>query len=71
MVVEREEFEKMKDEYYGIRGWDVPTGLQTRASLETLDLGDVAEGLAKRSVLCYPRLRSVETSAGRVDRLPQ
>jgi aldehyde:ferredoxin oxidoreductase len=51
MVVEREEFEKMKDEYYGIRGWDVPTGLQTRASLETLDLGDVAEGLAKRELL--------------------
>jgi aldehyde:ferredoxin oxidoreductase len=51
MVLEREDFEKLKDEYYGIRGWDVPTGLQTKASLEALDLGDVAEGLAKRELL--------------------
>jgi aldehyde:ferredoxin oxidoreductase len=51
MVLERDAFEKMKDEYYQIRGWDVATGLQTRASLEGLGLGDVAEKLAKDGLL--------------------
>ncbi|MFC1822221.1 aldehyde ferredoxin oxidoreductase N-terminal domain-containing protein [Thermodesulfobacteriota bacterium] len=45
MVVDRNEFEKMKDDYYAIRGWDVATGYQTKAKLEELDLGEVAETL--------------------------
>lgn len=44
-VFDRQAWEKMKDEYYALRGWDVTTGLQTRARLEELDLGDVAHGL--------------------------
>ncbi len=44
-ILDRDSFEKMRDEYYGIRGWDVATGLQTRAVLERLDLGDVSDGL--------------------------
>ena len=40
-VVDRGEFEKMKDEYYALRGWDVATGLQTKAKLEDLGLGDM------------------------------
>ncbi|MBW2621837.1 MAG: hypothetical protein JRD68_02930 [Deltaproteobacteria bacterium] len=43
MVLDREGFEKMKDEFYEIRGWDPATGLQTRAGLENLDLKDVAD----------------------------
>ena len=48
-VVDREQFERMKDEYYQLRGWDVESGLQTKATLEELILGDIAEELeAKR-----------------------
>ncbi|MBI4619862.1 MAG: hypothetical protein HY739_06845 [Desulfobacterales bacterium] len=38
MVVDREGFERMKDEYYRIRGWDVSTGLQTLRKLRELKL---------------------------------
>jgi len=44
-VVDRREFEKMKDEYYELRRWDVSSGLQTRALLEDLELTDVADYL--------------------------
>ena len=37
MTLDRDAFEKMKDEYYAVRGWDVKTGLPTRECLETLD----------------------------------
>ena len=51
MVVEREKFEQMKDEYYQIRGWDVATGLQERAKLEELNLEWVAEKLGSEGLL--------------------
>jgi aldehyde:ferredoxin oxidoreductase len=38
MVLDRKGFEKMKDEYYSIRGWDVSTGLQTLEKLRELKL---------------------------------
>ncbi|MEE9516683.1 MAG: aldehyde ferredoxin oxidoreductase N-terminal domain-containing protein [Candidatus Adiutricales bacterium] len=47
MTLDRAAFEKMKDEYYAIRGWDVKTGLPTREGLEALDLKEVTEGLDK------------------------
>jgi len=50
-VLDREKFEKVKDEYYSLRGWDVGTGLQTRAKLEELGLGDIAEDLERRGLL--------------------
>ena len=50
-VVDREEFEKMKDEYYQLRQWDVATGLQTRAKLEELGLSDVAQELGQRGLI--------------------
>jgi len=50
-VVDRDEFERMKDEFYEIRGWDVGTGFQKRAALEELDLGEVADGLEKEGLL--------------------
>ncbi len=51
MVVDRVQFEKMKDEYYAIRGWDVRTGLQTRSKMCELGLGDVAETLEREGLL--------------------
>ena len=51
MVVDREKFEEMKDEYYQLRGWDVKTGLQTKAKLEELGLRDIAEALETRGLL--------------------
>ena len=41
----------MKDEYYGLRGWDARTGLQTRAVLDDLGLQDVARDLEARGLL--------------------
>jgi aldehyde:ferredoxin oxidoreductase len=51
MVVDRGEFERMKDEFYQIRGWDVATGFQTRANLEDLALGDVADVMEREGYL--------------------
>jgi aldehyde:ferredoxin oxidoreductase len=50
-VVERDKFEKMKSEYYELRGWDVPSGLPTMAKLQELELADVASDLSKRGLL--------------------
>jgi aldehyde:ferredoxin oxidoreductase len=44
-------FEPVLDEYYQWRGWDVRSGLQTRAKLEELDLGDVADVLEQDGAL--------------------
>jgi aldehyde:ferredoxin oxidoreductase len=50
-VVNRADFEQLKDEYYQLRGWDVATGLQTKAKLEELGLGEVAKDLEQRGLL--------------------
>ena len=50
-VLGRQEFERMKDEYYELRGWDVPSGKQTRSLLENLGLGQVADELEGRGLL--------------------
>jgi aldehyde:ferredoxin oxidoreductase len=50
-VIDREEFEKMKNEYYELRGWDVESGLQTRAKLKELQLEDIAGDMDKRGLL--------------------
>lgn len=57
-VIDRAGFEKMKDEYYELRGWDVATGLQTRQQLETLDLPEVANGLESRGLLANTASRA-------------
>ncbi len=46
-VVEHEKFEKMKTEYYELRGWDPATGLQTKSRLEELRLADIAAVMEK------------------------
>ncbi len=50
-VIERDKFEDMKSEYYSLRGWDVESGLMTRAGLEGLQLDDIADDLATRGLL--------------------
>jgi aldehyde:ferredoxin oxidoreductase len=53
-VLDRGDFEKMKDDYYALRQWDVSTGLQTRANLVDLDLPEVADDLEHRGLLAAP-----------------
>ncbi|MFH2008677.1 MAG: aldehyde ferredoxin oxidoreductase N-terminal domain-containing protein [bacterium] len=52
----RTAFERVRDEYYELRGWDVPTGLPSREQLRALDLADVADTLAAQR-LAVPRAR--------------
>ena len=49
-VVDKENFDKMKNEYYQLRGWDVESGLQTSVKLKKLDLGDIAEELGRKGL---------------------
>jgi aldehyde:ferredoxin oxidoreductase len=44
------ELDKLLDDYYRVRGWDVKTGLPTRKKLEELGLKDVAETSEKLGV---------------------
>ena len=50
-VVERDTFEKMMDEYYLMRGWDVKTGLQRRKTLDELALSDMLPEMQKGGLL--------------------
>jgi len=50
-VVDKEKFEKMKSEYYQLRGWDVATGLQTESKLRELGLEDIAKDLDQRGLI--------------------
>ena len=50
-VLDRDKFERLKDEYYGLRGWDISTGLQTRAKLNELGLSDVVSDLERRGLV--------------------
>jgi aldehyde:ferredoxin oxidoreductase len=49
-VLDRQKFEDMKSEFYALRGWDVPSGLPTKAKLQELGLADVAADLASRGL---------------------
>jgi aldehyde:ferredoxin oxidoreductase len=50
-VVDKDNFEKMKSEFYSLRGWDIESGLPRKDVLEDLDLRDVAEGLASHGLV--------------------
>ena len=50
-VVERGDFERLKDEYYQLRGWSTAEGFPTRERLEGLDLRDVANTLSHDGLL--------------------
>ncbi|CAB1065767.1 Tungsten-containing aldehyde:ferredoxin oxidoreductase (EC [Olavius sp. associated proteobacterium Delta 1] len=49
--IERTDFEKLKSEYYQLRGWEVKSGLPTDTRLRDLELGDVAADLKARDLL--------------------
>ena len=44
-AVDRVKFEKMKDEYYELRGWDPQTGIPRIETLKKLGLGDSVRNL--------------------------
>lgn len=46
-----EKFEKMLDEYYQVRGWNVKTGIPTKKTLLKYGLEDIAEDLEKMGKL--------------------
>ena len=50
-VIDRSAFERLKDEYYSLRGWDVASGLQTATRLAELDLRDVAQDMSTRGLV--------------------
>jgi aldehyde:ferredoxin oxidoreductase len=56
--IEMREFVRLRDEYYELRGWDVPSGLPTREGLGGLSLPEVAEELDSRGLLA-PKARRV------------
>jgi aldehyde:ferredoxin oxidoreductase len=64
-VVDRGAFERMKDEYYGLRHWDVATGLQTRGKLEDLELEDIAQDLEQRGLVAPLQSRTHKTHRSR------
>jgi aldehyde:ferredoxin oxidoreductase len=44
-MISREDLDKMLDEYYAAQGWDVKTGVPTRAKLTELGFCYVADEL--------------------------
>ncbi|MDM8537203.1 aldehyde ferredoxin oxidoreductase N-terminal domain-containing protein [Desulfobacterales bacterium HSG17] len=40
-TIERKAFEQMREEFYTLRGWDPETGMQTKETLERLELIDI------------------------------
>ena len=50
-IIDRDKFKSMMDEYYLMRGWDMATGLQTRKTLEALELSDMLPEMQKRGLL--------------------
>jgi aldehyde:ferredoxin oxidoreductase len=50
-VMEESVFEQIKNEYYQLRGWELSSGLQTRATMTRLGLEDIAADLGKRNLL--------------------
>lgn len=55
-VLDKAKFEKMKDGYYTLRGWDTKTSWPTRETYERLGLRDVANSLQKLGKL-PPRMK--------------
>ena len=43
--IDKKEFERMKDEFYTLRGWDIESGLPKRETLERLQLHELIDPL--------------------------
>jgi aldehyde:ferredoxin oxidoreductase len=50
MVVDKEKFETMKDEYYRLRGWDAKTGYFKKDTLEKLGLQEIREHIGDKVI---------------------
>lgn len=50
-LLDREKFERMRKEFYELRGWDPETGLQKRVTLERLDLSDLIPDLSSMGMV--------------------
>lgn len=50
-ILDKNDFERLKEEYYALRGWDIETGLQTYPRLKELDLEDIAGDLDQLGLL--------------------
>jgi aldehyde:ferredoxin oxidoreductase len=53
--LDKAKYKKIQDEYYQLRGWDIKTGVPTRAKLEELGLKDIADNLRKYGKLPQPQ----------------
>ena len=53
-VIDREKFEDFKTRFYLFEGWNPDTGRPTRAALESVNLGYVADAMEKAGVLGDP-----------------
>jgi aldehyde:ferredoxin oxidoreductase len=49
-AVDREKFDKLMDEYYELRGWDIETGLLKKENLERLGISEAAEVLGEKVI---------------------
>jgi len=49
-ALEKDKFEQMRDEYYQLRGWDIPTGLLKKETLKRLDLSELIEPLREKVI---------------------
>ena len=50
-TLKQEEFETMRKEFYGLRGWDPISGLQKAQTLEGLDMPDLAIDLKRMGLI--------------------
>jgi aldehyde:ferredoxin oxidoreductase len=50
-VVDREGFEKLKDDYYRLRQWNVARGTQTKSKLDELGLHDIVGDLEQKGLV--------------------
>lgn len=50
-IANKEKFEKMRDEFYRLRGWDPETGIPKEEKLRELELDDVANELVRQGIL--------------------
>jgi aldehyde:ferredoxin oxidoreductase len=50
-TLDRARFEEWKTKYYELEGWDTNSGWVTRSTLESVDLGKVAEELQRKGRL--------------------
>ena len=51
VYVDPDKFEKAKDEYYALRGWDIHTGIPTQETLVALGLEDVVKDLRSHKLI--------------------